>query len=312
DYSNFGDTLNSKFGFRWKPIDDLMIRGNWSEGFRAPSISELFAGQADSFPTLSDPCNNANFGNQNPSAQARCVAEGVPNGGYQQDNQQIRITVGGNPNLKPERAETKTLGLVYSPSWIEGLDINLDWWNIKIEDAITTIGGAGIIQQCLDSSGTGPTCALYTRRADGNIQTLLNTTTNIGGTEVEGYDLTVNYRLPETSWGRFSFVWDTTYLASQEDDLNGNGIYGEGIRRPEPVQRLAYPLQPGHALGEGRHRRDLEHPLLLVADRKLPGPGRLRLRVPLHRRRSHRRDPDRLQQQWRLGRRGRRRQLHAA
>ena len=64
DYSNFGDTLNSKFGFRWKPIEDLMLRGNWSEGFRAPSIAELFAGQADSFPTLSDPCNAANFGNQ--------------------------------------------------------------------------------------------------------------------------------------------------------------------------------------------------------------------------------------------------------
>ncbi|SFK38692.1 TonB-dependent receptor domain-containing protein [Lysobacter sp. cf310] len=250
DYSNFGDTLNSKFGFRWKPIDDLMIRGNWSEGFRAPSISELFAGQADSFPTLSDPCNNANFGNQNPAGQARCIAEGVPNGGYQQDNQQIRITVGGNPNLKPERAETKTLGLVYSPSWVEGLDINLDWWNIKIEDAITTIGGAGIIQQCLDSAGAGPTCALYTRRADGNIQTLLNTTTNIGGTEVEGYDLTVNYRLPETSWGRFSFVWDTTYLASQKDDIDGDGRYGEDEQKVPTVGQPFFFNEGGNQVGE--------------------------------------------------------------
>ena len=105
DYSNFGDTLNSKFGFRWKPIEDLLIRGNWSEGFRAPSIAELFAGQADSFPQVSDPCNQANFGNQTPPAQARCQAEGVPNGGYAQNNTQIRITVGGNPNLLPEKAD---------------------------------------------------------------------------------------------------------------------------------------------------------------------------------------------------------------
>ena len=75
-------------------------------------------------------------------------------------------------------SESKTLGFVYSPSWVEGLDISLDWWKIKIEDAITTIGGANIIQQCVDSGGTGPTCALYHAvRPDGDIQTLLNTTT---------------------------------------------------------------------------------------------------------------------------------------
>ncbi|WP_119718840.1 TonB-dependent receptor plug domain-containing protein [Cognatilysobacter tabacisoli] len=227
DYSNFGDTLNSKFGFRWKPIDDLLVRGNWTEGFRAPSIGELFAGQADSFPTLSDPCNVNNFPRQTPGGRARCLAEGVPAGGYVQDNPQIRITVGGNPNLLPEKAESTTLGFVYSPSWIEGLDVALDWWQIELEDAITTLGGTAIIQQCLDSGGTGPTCALYTRRADGNINTLLNTTTNIGGQEVEGYDLTVNYRLPETAWGKFSFTWDTTYLARQEFDIDGDGILGE-------------------------------------------------------------------------------------
>ncbi|UHQ22407.1 TonB-dependent receptor [Lysobacter sp. 5GHs7-4] len=250
DYSNFGDTLNSKFGFRWKPIDDLMVRGNWSEGFRAPSISELFSGQADSFPTVTDPCNTAQFGQQTTVGQARCVAEGVPNGGYVQPNTQIRITVGGNPNLKPEKAETKTLGLVYSPSWVEGLDLALDWWNIKLEDAITTIGGTNIIQQCVDSGGTGPSCALYTRSVGGAINTLLNTTVNIGGQEVEGYDLTVNYRLPETSWGKFAFTWDTTYLAKSLQDIDGDGKYGED-RQLEPA--IGQPLnfnEGGNLVGD--------------------------------------------------------------
>jgi iron complex outermembrane recepter protein len=250
DYSNFGDTLNSKFGFRWKPIDDLLVRGNWSEGFRAPSISELFSGQADSFPSLSDPCNVANFGNQTTPAQAVCIAQGVPAGGYNQDNPQIRITVGGNPNLAPETAVSKTLGLVYSPGFVEGLDIALDWWNIKIESAITTIGGAGIIQQCLDSGGTGPTCALYTRRADGNIQTLLNTTTNIGGTEVEGYDLTVNYRFPEMSWGKFSATWDTTYLANQIFDIDGDGEFGEDQTAVPEIGEAFFFNEGGDTVGE--------------------------------------------------------------
>ena len=250
DYSNFGDTLNSKFGFRWKPIEDLMVRGNWSEGFRAPSISELFSGQADSFPSLSDPCNAANFGNQTTPAQAQCLAEGVPAGGYNQDNPQIRITVGGNPDLAPEKSESTTLGFVYSPSWVEGLDLSFDWWNIKIEDAITTIGGANIIQQCLDSGGTGATCSLYTRRADGNIQTLLNTTVNIGGTEVEGYDLTVGYRLPETAYGRFSFNWDTTYLAKFEQDIDGDGIYGEDQTAVPAVGQPFFFNEGGNQVGE--------------------------------------------------------------
>lgn len=250
DYSNFGDTLNSKFGFRWKPIDDLLLRGNWSEGFRAPSISELFSGQADSFPTLSDPCNQVNFQNQVPNAQARCLAEGVPAGGYQQDNTQIRITVGGNPNLLPEKSISKTLGLVYSPSFVEGFNVALDWWEIEIEDAITTVGGAGIIQQCLDSGGTSPLCSLYTRRADGNIETLLNTTTNIGGQRVEGYDLTVTYNMPMTSFGKFALSWDTTYLAEQEFDTDGNGVYGEdSLIVPEIGQPLFNP-EGGNTVGE--------------------------------------------------------------
>ncbi|HEY5849346.1 MAG TPA: TonB-dependent receptor, partial [Lysobacter sp.] len=250
DYSNFGDTLNSKFGFRWKPIEDLMVRGNWSEGFRAPSIAELFAGQADSFPSLSDPCNTANYGNQTTIAQAQCRAEGVAAGGYRQDSAQIRITVGGNPDLLPEKSESYTFGFVYSPSYAEGLDVSLDWWKIKLTDAITTIGGTNIIQQCLDSGGTGPTCSLYNRNAAGDINTLLNTTTNIGGTKVEGYDLTVGYRLPETAWGNFSFTWDTTYLADQEDDLDGDGIFGEDIQQAPAIGQPLNSDESGNQVGE--------------------------------------------------------------
>jgi iron complex outermembrane receptor protein len=250
DYSNFGDTLNSKFGFRWKPIEDLLVRGNWSEGFRAPSIAELFAGQADSFPQLSDPCNQTNYPNQTAPAQAQCRAEGVPAGGYAQNNTQIRITVGGNPNLQPEKAESTTAGLVYSPSYVEGLDISLDWWKIKIEDAITTVGGAPIIQQCIDSGGTGDTCALYSRQPGGEILTLLNTTVNIGGTKVEGWDMTVSYRLPETSWGKFSFTWDTTYLSEFLNDLDGDGTYGEDVFREPGVGDAMAANEGGNLVGE--------------------------------------------------------------
>ncbi|WP_425600230.1 TonB-dependent receptor domain-containing protein [Lysobacter arenosi] len=250
DYSNFGDTLNSKFGFRWKPIDDLLVRGNWTEGFRAPSIDELFAGQGDSFPNLSDPCNTTNYPLLPPTAQSRCHAEGVPAGGYAQDGQQIRISVGGNPHLKPEKAESVTFGFVYSPHFAEGLDISLDWWKIKLDDAITTVGGTEIIDQCVRSGGTGPTCSLYTRKADGTINTLRNYNTNIGGTRREGYDLTAAYRLPETALGKFSFTWDTTYMAQWLDDLDGDGKLGEDQQLAPAIGQPLNHDEGGNLVGE--------------------------------------------------------------
>ena len=157
DYSNFGDTLNSKFGFRWKPIDDLMIRGNWSEGFRAPSIAELFAGQADSFPAITDPCAGSLQGTPNTDIPAGCA--GVP--AYNQNNPQIRITVGGNPDLQPELSTSKTLGFVYSPGFVQGLDISLDWWQVEIDDAIFLQTGQAILDNCY-RNGTQAACDLIT------------------------------------------------------------------------------------------------------------------------------------------------------
>ncbi len=207
DYSNFGNTLNSKFGFRWKPIDDLMIRGNWSEGFRAPTISELYSGISDTFEDVADPCAGTQINNPN-SPPASC--QGVP--AYNQSNSQIRTTTGGNVNLGPETSTSKTLGFVYSPSFAQGLDISVDWWNIKIEGAIY----AQTAQQTLDScytQGVQSQCDLIERDATGQISNLLAVPSNVGTMEVEGWDVTLGYRLPDTQYGSFNFVLDTAYTS---------------------------------------------------------------------------------------------------
>ena len=225
-YSNFGDTTNSAFGFKWRPVDDLMIRGNWAEGFRAPSIAELFQGVSDAFPNLIDPCSTTfggGYNNLTPEQQARCTAQGVPVGGYDQGNSQIRISVGGNPDLGPETSTTKTLGFVYSPSFLEGFDVSLDWWRIELENTITTFSGQFIINQCI-REGIGAFCNQYTRFPGGQVNNLLSSGVNIGASNVEGWDLTLNYRLPETRFGRFSLTWDTTYQSLYESDNNGDGV----------------------------------------------------------------------------------------
>ncbi|MEO5741435.1 MAG: TonB-dependent receptor [Vicinamibacterales bacterium] len=219
DYSNFGDTTNNKVGFKWKPIDDLLFRGNYAEGFRAPSIGEAFQGVSDNFPTLIDRCSNApvgnNFAGLNATQQQRCIAAGVTPGGYDQINAQIGTSVGGNPNLQPETATNRTLGLVYSPSYIEGLDIALDWYNIQIDGFISGLGAQTIVDQCI-FEGNANACALITRGPGGQIINLLDSSLNLGSIENEGWDLTVSYRLPEFSFGQFSLVWDNAYVSNYD------------------------------------------------------------------------------------------------
>lgn len=223
DYSNFGDTTNSKVGIKWKPIDDLLVRANWSEGFRAPSINELFSGVSDSFPQIADPCNNAVFPTLAPEQQARCAAQGVPAGGYDQGNPQIRISTGGNQNLTPEESTTKTLGFVYSPAYLEGFDVSVDWWEIELENTISGFSGQFILNDCV-LNGNAQACSLFTRQADGSIRTLLSAGLNIGKQNVEGIDVTFNYRLPETAFGSFSFSLDNAYLINNESDNNVDGV----------------------------------------------------------------------------------------
>ncbi len=222
DYSNFGDTTNSKFGFKWKPVDSLLVRGNWSEGFRAPSIGELFQGVADSFPQVQDPCNDVNFPTLTAAQQARCTAQGVPAGGYDQSNPQIRTSVGGNPGLQPETSKAITFGFVWSPEFIKGFDVSLDYWKIDVKDTISTFGAQFILDQCIEE-GFSNFCTLFNRNALGEIDTLLSAGLNSGANTVSGLDMTMNYKLDVGNWGNLAFNWDTTYTRNNESDQDADG-----------------------------------------------------------------------------------------
>ncbi|KTF34063.1 TonB-dependent receptor [Xanthomonas vesicatoria] len=230
DYSNFGDTVNNKFGFRWKPIQDLMIRGNYSEGFRAPSINNLFAGNSDSFETYADPCSSEASGQlSNPVVAQSCGAAGVPTNfvqpgagnGAKQTLEPFTWT--SNEQLQPETSTSRTLGFVFSPSFAQGLNVSLDWWQIEIENAITRPESQFILDKCYGGSAgeQAQYCALITR--DPNYSDGAYTVTNINmpllnlaSYKVEGWDLAINYRLPETAFGQFTISWDSTYLSSWE------------------------------------------------------------------------------------------------
>ena len=228
DYSNFGVTNNSKASFMYKPVNDVLIRGTWAEGFRAPTIGDTFGGGSQSFDTFLDPCDTR-FGQAatNPTVQARCLAGGT-SANYRQliqagtpisstsgDQSLVAFNSGaGNSFLTPETATTKTAGIVYNPSFVRGLSLGLDWYNIKIENRITAIGAEYVANECY-ISGNANYCSVIRRDPiTGQINSLSRGNANLGAMETEGLDLSVSYRLPRTAYGQFTVRNETSYVDS--------------------------------------------------------------------------------------------------
>ncbi|MGY0610973.1 TonB-dependent receptor domain-containing protein [Luteimonas sp. A501] len=224
DFDTFGDTTNNKFGVKWRPMDDLLVRGTWAEGFRAPTIGDLYGGTSDTFTTgFRDPCDTL-YGSA--AGTARCLQD-VPVG-YRQLQQgfvptttpgaqtPVAFTSGSNPLLQPEFSESKTIGLVYSPSQVQGLSVALDWWNILIENTVVGDHPNDILSDCYVSL-IESRCGLFSRDpGQGNIVTeLLYGSRNAGYVETEGFDLDVNYSM-DTDYGRFGARWATTYVSLYE------------------------------------------------------------------------------------------------
>lgn len=225
DFTSFGDTTNNKFGLKWRPIDDLLVRATYAEGFRAPTIGDLYGGTSQTFPTnFVDPCDSV-YGDVRGSA--RCVQD--VGQGYRQLQQgfvpttgraaqsPVPFNSGSNPNLTPETSESKTVGFVYSPSYVTGLSVGVDWWSIRIDNTIVTDSPNLIMEDCyvrlIESR-----CSMFTRDpANGNIVGTLNYgNRNAGYTETEGFDFDISYSR-DTDFGRFSAKSSTTYVGKYEE-----------------------------------------------------------------------------------------------
>lgn len=231
DFDTFGDTTNSKFGFKWRPIESLLFRGTYAEGFRAPTIADLYGGGSQTFSFFSDPCD-VQFGasrDPNSQARARCraalgpladtfrqLAQGFVPANTSNAQTPVAFTSGSNPLLQPENSVSKTLGVVFSPTFAEGLTLGLDWWQIRIDATIVADSPSQILSDCY-VDGLTARCGLFTRDpALGYINNLQFGSRNAGYRETEGYDFDVSYRLPTDRWGNFSFNWNSTYTVRDE------------------------------------------------------------------------------------------------
>ena len=185
NYDAFGATTNPKLGFRWTPLDDLVLRGSASSAFRAPNVGELFGGAGSSFPSLKDPCAGGRTGGN------VCMDPRVPDEGFEIISTQIRTRVGGNADLTPEEADIYTVGVVWTPdTLLPGLSLALDYYEYDLTNAIGGLGADFILKSCATK---GELCDRIDRFEDGNVRQLDNRAANATGLESKGVDLAVAY-----------------------------------------------------------------------------------------------------------------------
>lgn len=208
DYSESGSTTTFKGGANWKPVRDLRFRGSYSEGFRAPSVGELFGTPSRFDQELIDPCS----ADQNPSAAilANCQAQGVP-AGYNQLNPQISVVTGGNQELRPETSKGWNIGAVYSPAFLRGFSAEANYYNIEIDGAIQSQDAATTLQRCVIQNDAAA-CALVNRVAGGQISNIQGVLQNIAGIETEGLDVNFAYRGLRTGLGTFGLTFNNSFL----------------------------------------------------------------------------------------------------
>jgi iron complex outermembrane receptor protein len=230
-YETFGNSRNGKVGLRYKPYDDLLLRGTYSSSFRAPNVGDLFLGEAQSFPALSDPCVppvNGGTRTEGSNADTNCAADGVdPN--VDQSNLQIVSPFKGNPDLKPETSHSFSAGFVFSPEFVPGLDLAIDVFRIYINDFITAPGGQFILDSCYEAE---PNFRQYCERISrgnggtGEVQLVINTFENVAKFVTGGIDFHVGWLLPTRNlgleeFGRFKLVTSATFLSSYDQFTRG-------------------------------------------------------------------------------------------
>jgi outer membrane receptor protein involved in Fe transport len=195
DYSTSGSVTTWKAGINYSPFADLRLRGTLSRDIRAANINELFSGQSQFFNNITNPITNVALN--------------------------TRQLTGGNPDLTPERADSLTGGVVYTPSWLPRLRLAVDYYSIDIRNAIASLTGQQIVDGCLVRQQTDLCPAIVF--AGDVITEVQATLINAAGAKSSGIDVEVSYGIPVGS-GRIDLRTLANYAAELSTTLNGVAI----------------------------------------------------------------------------------------
>ncbi|MFN2473015.1 MAG: TonB-dependent receptor domain-containing protein [Sphingomicrobium sp.] len=249
-----GSTTYTATGL-WKPVRDVLLRGSYSTGFRAPSLGELFGGRSRFDLPVTDPCSNVAGSPYQSSAtvRANCTANGVPaSGSYAEDAGQLPVITQGNLNLKPEKSRNLTFGAVYSPAWARtggfgsNFSVEANYFDIRVKNAIGAVDPNLTLNNCA-LLGDRPSCALVIRTSNGFVNEIDGTLQNLDSIRTRGIDGTLNYRTHRSSIGQFGLAANATWLLKYVlSASNGFVVLNRrGTERGSPDQ--AFPKFKGNA-----------------------------------------------------------------
>ncbi|MGH6614540.1 TonB-dependent receptor plug domain-containing protein [Sphingomonas sp.] len=274
-YSTIGDVFSWNAGAEWAPVSGLRFRGNYAVANRAPNINELFQPPSETFPTgISDPCNGitatttgtlANTCRAIPGVNATIANSATHSFTYTPaDLQSINGFDGGNTALQEEKAKTLTLGMVLAPRALRGFNLTIDYFNIKVDNAIGIIDRQTSIEQCL-TAALPQFCANVLRNPNtGFIRTVNAQNVNIASLKTSGIDTAVRYgrELGLVSNDRLDFnvLWTHTFKFDTQADVASPVRHGVGnlefggaftngaVFRDKVTGRLNYELPNGFGL----------------------------------------------------------------
>ncbi|WP_213941281.1 TonB-dependent receptor [Pseudomonas sp. dw_612] len=236
-YSDFGSTTNPKYSFRYQPLKELVVRGAYSEGFRAPSLYELYAPQSLSF-------TQANY--NDPVLCTGGVLQAGGNAG-RDCGQQFLAKGGGNQDLAPEKARNVTLGFVYQP--VRDLSVGLDFWWIHISNQIQPFPESTVFDQADTYTDR------FVRNADGSLNYIVTGNANLGIVKTSGIDVSLDYRFPNTPYGQFGLGLQGTYVDRYDFQSTIKGPYTDKVGDFEAdgvIARWKHALSGTWTLGAAR------------------------------------------------------------
>ncbi|MEO7775256.1 MAG: TonB-dependent receptor [Steroidobacteraceae bacterium] len=203
-YSTVGGEATGKLGIAWRPVTAALLRGSYSQGFRAPSILELYQGTRNTNFQAVDPCNGGGAGKPGCAGVPSTYNQNQFGGGT------VNGVVSGNPDLEPETADTYSLGLALTPEFAPGSSFTFDWFRIDVKDAIASQTATQILQACAIRQTF---CELVNRASTGEVLLLRQAVVNLASIRVSGFDASARYVFGSRA-GRFEASFDTTYLDS--------------------------------------------------------------------------------------------------
>ena len=243
-------------GLRWEVFEGLTIRGSRSRNFRAPTLDQLASpSRTDLSNAGQDPCDadRINSGPNPAVRRANCQALFAANPSFgplatfqnpSENFSNTLVTSGGNPNLRNELSDTKTIGFIYQPTFVPGLTIVVDRIDVDLTDGLSPFTPQDFMAACYDSvSPSAEICGTFTRDPTGAIATAMSTTFNAGTVAFRGETYNVNYRFPigrffdDADYGELELAVDATHTTRYEQSVTGFDVnrYDGTTRQPDWV-----------------------------------------------------------------------------